>query len=70
MVSRNQRLRSLQAGYLKLRWKINKYEKFESLTEKGKHGEVFIRRIASRLEGFRQKQEELWSEIVEIHKGD
>lgn len=70
MVSRNQRLRSLQAGYLKLRWKINKYEKFENLTDKEKHGELFIKRIRSRLESFRKKQEELWSEIVEIHKGD
>lgn len=67
MRERNQLLRTLQAEYLRLRWKINKYEKFESMLGE-KHGKVFGERIKRRLEGFRELQSKYWDRIVEVSR--
>lgn len=67
MEERNQKLRTLQAEYLKLRWKINKYEKYVSMFG-NHHGEVFKDRIRRKLDGFRSTQTNIWNEICLMHK--
>ena len=63
-----QRLRTLESDYLKMRWKINKYEKFVSMMDRGKHSEEFIERASARLTFFRVQQEEIWDMIRSFYK--
>lgn len=60
---RNQRIRELNAEYLKLRWKINRYEGYLSVVEGTTHKD----RIKRRLDGFRVDQNNIWDMLVELH---
>lgn len=63
-----QRLRTLESDYLKMRWKINKYEKLVSMLDREKHSEEFIERTSTRLSFFRVQQEEIWDMIRSFYK--
>lgn len=63
-----QRLRTLESDYLKMRWKINKYEKLVSMLDREKHSGEFIERTSTRLAFFRVQQEEIWDMIRSFYK--
>jgi hypothetical protein len=63
-----QRLRTLESDYLKMRWKINKYEKLVSMLDREKHSGDFIERTSARLSFFRVQQEEIWDMIRSFYK--
>ncbi|BCG44972.1 hypothetical protein [Escherichia phage vB_EcoP_PAS59] len=62
-VTDRQKLRKLESDYLKMRWKINRYEKFVSMLTPDKHSEEFIHRTKQTLQGFRNLQDDVWEEI-------
>lgn len=62
-VTERQKLRKLESDYLKLRWKINRYDKFVSMLDRNKHSEDFIMRTQSALQGFKSLQDDVWEEI-------
>lgn len=64
---RNQQLRLLESEYLKLRWKIRRYERCLDILLIGA-GEIKRNKVKARLENFRKTQGELWEQLVEFHK--
>lgn len=60
--------RILQSEYLKLLWKISKYEKYLTLAED--KGKLFRDRIKVRLAQFETSRDKVWAQIVAMNKTD
>lgn len=63
---RTQQVRLLESQYLKLKWKIHKYDQY--LKFHHDRGALFRKRISDKLERFRNEHGVLWDKLKELHK--
>ena len=67
MEGRTQLIRILEMEYMKLKWKIRKYEAY--LTTFGPYrGSLFRERIGNKIEKLRFNHGRLWDKLVRLHQ--
>lgn len=69
MGERTQLIRILEMEYMKIKWKIRKYETYLS-TFGPCRGALFRERIGNKIERLRLNHGRLWDKLVKLHTED